>query len=347
LTRDELREQFRALVAGALEHVDHAQTWERSTWARRNDELRLAINKIERARDMAKAYGFRMPKMPNVAALVEGMADNVKAEALAEALAEARRQLLKAEESARGAHENYFCNGNVANEAQRVKDAARSAASFGGEVPAWIVERAEHLSAKAARRRDIFVSQADFARIESGFRDGEEYANAGEYRHAAQEYGRAVRMLENAKRALVDLPMHPNARRLAEFEPQRIAAVEFLRTVQERIAAEDAESIAAWRRGDRRTFDAAHDLPPMLRINGSNIETSHGAIVPKSAAPRLWGLAERARAGEDVSRFYGLHVGPFTLHELKPDGSAVVGCHSLEYAEMRACAVALGLEASP
>lgn len=43
--------------------------------------------------------------------------------------------------------------------------------------------------------------------------------------------------------------------------------------------------------------------------------------------------------------FRGLHVGPFTLSEIRADGSAVIGCHDIPHGEMAAMAARLNLEA--
>ena len=88
----------------------------------------------------------------------------------------------------------------------------------------------------------------------------------------------------------------------------------------------------------------------MLRLSrdGRSIETSHGAIVPASIAPRLWRLIESARGGDAAAvsaAFRGLHVGPFTLSEIRADGSAVIGCHDIPHAEMAALAARLNLAA--
>src|SRR5690606_35857249 len=102
------------------------------------------------------------------------------------------------------------------------------------------------------------------------------------------------------------------------------------------------------RRGVQWTLSVV-DRRLMLRLSddGRTIETSHGAMVPVSAAPRLWRLIERVRGGDaDAGRaFAGLHVGPFTLSEIRADGSAVIGCHDIPHGEMAALAARLNLEA--
>lgn len=174
------------------------------------------------------------------------------------------------------------------------------------------------------------------------------YAAAGHARDAASEYGRAARIVDAVAAALVGLPRHPAASRLASMMVERNRAAAYVATLAERIAAEDAERIAAWRAGGPRNF-AGYDMPPMLRLSadGRNIETSHGAVVPVSAAPRLWRLIEQARSGDAAAvsaSFRGLHVGPFTLSKIRADGSAVIGCHDIPHAEMAAMAERLNLE---
>ena len=89
----------------------------------------------------------------------------------------------------------------------------------------------------------------------------------------------------------------------------------------------------------------------MLRLSedGRTIETSHGAVVPASIAPRLWRLIEQARGGDAdkvSAAFRGLHVGSFTLEQIRADGSAVIGCHDIPHDEMRQLAERLNLAAS-
>ena len=50
-----------------------------------------------------------------------------------------------------------------------------------------------------------------------------------------------------------------------------------------------------------------------------------------------------ADAAKVSAAFRGLHVGPFTLAEIRADGSAVIGCHDIPHAEMAALAARLNL----
>lgn len=102
-----------------------------------------------------------------------------------------------------------------------------------------------------------------------------------------------------------------------------------------RKAAENAEKIEAWRRGERVSLPG--DVPTMARIVGENVETSRGASVPLAHAARLVRLAERVAAsgGQSWPDGTGPQVGHYRVNAIGPDMSAVIGCHEFSADESR------------
>lgn len=128
----------------------------------------------------------------------------------------------------------------------------------------------------------------------------------------------------------------------------KAAAERKAKAAAERRAKEYAEAADAWR---NRTEDAQHSLwqyhefPTLLRISadGETVETSRGAEVSKQAARRAWSLCNAAR-GQSFD-YNGPQIGAFTLREVRENGDMVIGCHTLKFAELERCAVALGFVA--
>jgi hypothetical protein len=131
-----------------------------------------------------------------------------------------------------------------------------------------------------------------------------------------------------------------NAAKNAEKERARVAM----------LAAEYAEKIEAWRNGA-----SEHEcelwrfagMPTALRVRGDVIETSRGADVPLRVAARLWAAVTSARKHPDNARrlsndMSGDAVGAYNLRQVKPDGSLVIGCHTIEFSELERMAHTLG-----
>lgn len=109
-----------------------------------------------------------------------------------------------------------------------------------------------------------------------------------------------------------------------------------------------AEQIERWKRGDMAV--SSHDIrnaPVCLRLSRTAmaIETSRGAAVPVGESRRLWTLIQRAIRGQ---RAYepGASIGGYTLVKIRRDGSIVIGCHDIAYAEIERIAALLGLTAT-
>lgn len=146
------------------------------------------------------------------------------------------------------------------------------------------------------------------------------------------------------------------------FEPfDRAAILAKLRTARAAVAARETAAEAEWRaeyavnlakwRDAGETisgFYAKYPVPTALRLSndGTAVQTSRGASVPVSDARKLWGMIKLCRAtGEHVLAQCGDHripVGAFELREIRADGTAVIGCHTLEYSETSAFAAAQG-----
>ena len=106
------------------------------------------------------------------------------------------------------------------------------------------------------------------------------------------------------------------------------------------------ENLVKWRAGEDIAF-FTYDAPTALRLtnDGQTIQTSRGAEVPAIVAPTLWQMVKRARDGkqtQDKHVFPAYRVGYFELREVCPDGSLVVGCHTLPYTELEGNAKKLG-----
>lgn len=355
LVRDEKRAEMARHARIATERAaDACDSLDgRRSWQRREQAATDAANAAATVRGLAKRYGFRAPRLPDVAAIAADIAPHARAERVAELQRDARESLERAESCYRMATAepgDTWHASSARRYAEQVADVARAIRNEAGPVPEWITERAAVIRRRMVRRSILAGCGRDLESLAAAFVSAESYAEAGHARDAAREYGRAVRLFDAVTAAIADAPRHPAAVALAGMTGKRDAAAAYVATLAERVAAENAAAIAAWRDGASRPPAVAYQLPPMLRLSsdGRSIETSHGAIVPVSIAPRLWRLIESARGGDAAAvsaAFRGLHVGPFTLSEIRADGSAVIGCHDIPHAEMAAMAARLNLAA--
>lgn len=329
-------------AASACDSLDGRRSWQDREQAATN-----AARAAATVREIAKRYGFRVPRLPDVAAIAADIAPHARAERIVELQRAARESLERAESCYRMATAADDGDTWHASSAQRY---AEQVVNIARAVPAWITERAAIIRRRMARRAILAGCGRDLESMAATFASANSYAEAGHARDAAREYGRAVRMYDAIAAAIADAPRHPAAVALAAMADKRDAAAGYVATLAERIAAENAAAIAAWRDGASRPPAVAYQLPPMLRLSadGRSIETSHGATVPVSAAPRLWRLIEQARGGDAAkvsAAARGFRVGPFALSEIRADGSAVIGCHDIPYSEMAAMAARLNLAA--
>jgi len=153
---------------------------------------------------------------------------------------------------------------------------------------------------------------------------------------------------------------HPDPASLGKRERDRAKRQERLRErdeyMQEQRAALDRG--AFYRIGAVRSdwrlfgaFNTAHGYADMrrgavmLRVNGDEIETSLGASIPLSHAPRIWGVVQKVIARGEPYQHNGHseHAGDFRIDRIDVDGTLTAGCHTIKYSELRAMARALGL----
>lgn len=133
----------------------------------------------------------------------------------------------------------------------------------------------------------------------------------------------------------------------ADLEEQLKAMYLEQEQVAIRKAREDGKAavirLEAWKRGENPAQRGFGDLPVALRVKDmSVIQTSHGAEIPLSAAPRLWKLVCGVKKeGADFS-YTNIRLGHYPLNTIKSNGDIVVGCHNISYEELQRMALELG-----
>lgn len=334
--RDIGRARARDMIRGLVERHAHYATrcergpddYLRDPGCARDDAVR-ARDAAAMARDLGRRYGLRVSKMRDTSADIEHWDALRHARRVADEVARLRRAIARTLCDRRAGRTPYPAWLRDAGALDHALCGAISPADAG------MVRYARDLL-RAMEKRDVAESVCP-EMTAATLRDAEERPQNAP--RALAEYSRAC--------AAVPWPTHPKARALAELRPMagkvRAAGEAWCAAVD----ARDAAAIEAWRAGAARSVPDAYRRPPRLRIAGDTIETSHGATVPTSAAPRLWRLIEAARTGDAAAvsaRFRGAHVGPFTLRAIEPDGTAVIGCHRIPYAELQRAAAALGLQ---
>lgn len=228
--------------------------------------------------------------------------------------------------------------------------AARSAARHLAIV--YCTDPAESAGQNMRHAQESIVSalnDADKPRIRQTTRDG----------HKA----RALRIAENANAYLAALPESERS----GCTPIDTGALEYIRDVMrqheetQRRLREDAaiarnreaaDRLKAWRVDPTIHTQGFHGLPVALRLKSADepgttlrIQTSHGAEIPVQAARDIWPFIRRAMRENVEYRpsAKGARMGVYSLNLIRPDGSIVVGCHDIAYAEIEAMAQAMGL----
>lgn len=118
------------------------------------------------------------------------------------------------------------------------------------------------------------------------------------------------------------------------------------REAQEKI--ENEERIRKWLAGESVVLPYSCQSPIMLRIRGSRIETSQGAIVELSDAMRLLPLIRSGREWHPTRDTYGrisetIQIGDFQLDRIDTNGDIQIGCHFIKREEMERLAQTIGL----
>lgn len=327
--RARARDKIRDLVG---RHTHYATRCERGPDdhlrdpARAHDDAVCAQDAAHAARDLGRRYGLRVPRMRDVSADLEHWGALHHARKVAEGLDCLRHVVARVREKQR------------AGLTPSPNGLRQALWRFDGQVDApageALAEYARDLLRRAEARER--AESVDAAAAGDALRDAEERPQNAPRALAA--YSRAC--------AAVPWPTHPRACALAELQPLAVSVVRCSEAWRAAADARDAAAIGAWRAGTARSVPDAYRRPPMLRVVGETIETSHGASVPTSAAPRLWRLIAAARTGDAAAvsaRFCGAHVGPFTLQAIEQDGTAIIGCHRIPYSELQRAAAALGL----
>ena len=101
------------------------------------------------------------------------------------------------------------------------------------------------------------------------------------------------------------------------------------------------ELIIQWRAG--QYSGCLYDVPTMLRIDGDEVVTSRGARFPVSHAKRGLAFIRKVReSGQTyVRNGHTIHLGPYAIDRIEPDGTVKAGCHVVSWAEIERIAPAL------
>lgn len=121
------------------------------------------------------------------------------------------------------------------------------------------------------------------------------------------------------------------------------AAEKAEQTKRERAAAiaRQQELITHWRAG--QYSGRLYDVPAMLRIEGDEVVTSRGARFPISHAKRALVFVRKVRESGQayVRNGQTIHLGPYAIDRIEPDGAAKAGCHVVSWEEIERIAPAL------
>jgi hypothetical protein len=101
------------------------------------------------------------------------------------------------------------------------------------------------------------------------------------------------------------------------------------------------ELITKWRASEYH--GCLYDIPPMLRIVGDEVQTSRGARFPVSHAKRALAFIRRVRESGQayVRNGHTVHLGPYAIDRIEPDGTVKAGCHVVSWKEIERIASAL------
>jgi hypothetical protein len=115
------------------------------------------------------------------------------------------------------------------------------------------------------------------------------------------------------------------------------------RAEQDRIDMLDfAEKSALWRAGNPNVR-LPWGADTLLRIKGSEVETSRGARVPVSHAIALLATIRKvvARGEEFTPNGHTIHIGHYSVNKIATDGTLTAGCHVIKYGEIELLAPVL------
>jgi hypothetical protein len=126
-------------------------------------------------------------------------------------------------------------------------------------------------------------------------------------------------------------------------DAEKHAREEARRAEQRRIEALDAEERnELWRQGNPHARPA-WGAPTMLRIRGSEVETSKGARVPVEHALRALRVVRCVvnRGQEFIPNGHSLHVGHYRIDRIEVNGTVHAGCHVITFEEIERIAPVL------
>jgi hypothetical protein len=94
------------------------------------------------------------------------------------------------------------------------------------------------------------------------------------------------------------------------------------------------ELITKWRVGQYSGY--FYDVPVMLRIDGDQVVTSRGARLPASHAKRALAFVRKVRESGQayVRNGHTIHLGPYAIDRIEPDGTVKAGCHVVSWEEI-------------
>jgi hypothetical protein len=101
------------------------------------------------------------------------------------------------------------------------------------------------------------------------------------------------------------------------------------------------ELITKWRAG--QYSGCLYDVPAMLRIDGDEVVTSRGARFPVSHAKRALAFVRKVRESGQayVRNGHTIHLGPYAIDRIGPDGTVKSGRHAVSWEEIERIAPAL------
>lgn len=114
---------------------------------------------------------------------------------------------------------------------------------------------------------------------------------------------------------------------------------------EENLKHKHARDIERWRAGEVSSYSVRMQTRyALLRVQGTKIETSHGAEFPVDHAIKAYRLLKVLHdAGKTYHRNgHSIHLGHFVVDAFE-DGIVRAGCHTVEWAEIENCAKALGI----
>ena len=164
----------------------------------------------------------------------------------------------------------------------------------------------------------------------------------------------AVRLRDEAFAycAFFGLPV-PNISEVRELDSEALTAIrkrEAKRTAEkaEQTKRERAEAvirqqelITKWRAG--QYSGCLYDVPPMLRIDGNEVVTSRGARFPVLHAKHGLAFVRKVRESQKayVRNGHTIHLGPYAIDRIEPDGTVKAGCHVVSWEEIERIAPSL------